>query len=191
MLFVGGVDQAYIGHGKVASNWRAGRSGAWKGVPLVDIKSEVMFKESVPGAEVFAATGFKTPQKRIVVDEDIAADVWRAARGKRLTNIDRALEGILTETRSKSRNDGLREAALSRAAGKCECCRKNYTKVASGLGTHCLVVHHKKQLKDTDKPRETKIAELAVVCANCHMMIHSNRDKALTLTQLRKKLGVR
>ena len=52
----------------------------------------------------------------------------------------------------------------------------------------CLVVHHKKQLKDTDQPVETRVSDLAVVCANCHMMIHSNRERALTLVQLRKLL---
>jgi 5-methylcytosine-specific restriction protein A len=67
----------------------------------------------------------------------------------------------------------------------------NFGKKHDGLGKHCLVVHHKKQLKDTDQPRETKLSELATVCANCHMMIHSNRMKALTLAQLKKKLGRR
>ena len=60
--------------------------------------------------------------------------------------------------------------------------------MAGGKGEKCLVVHHKKQLKDIDQPVETRVSDLAVVCANCHMMIHVNRDKALTLAQLRKSL---
>jgi 5-methylcytosine-specific restriction protein A len=95
----------------------------------------------------------------------------------------------LTESRSRSRNAGLRLAALQRAGGVCEGCGVNFAKRHGGLGSKCLVVHHKKQLKDTDQPVETKLSDLAVVCANCHMMIHVNRDKALTLSQLKKRLG--
>jgi predicted HNH restriction endonuclease len=29
-----------------------------------------------------------------------------------------------------------------------------------------------------------------VVCANCHMMIHADPDKALSIVQLRRKLGI-
>lgn len=191
LLFVGGADQIYVGQGRVDSNWRTGRSGGWKGVPLVETSSELMFTESIPGSDVFAVTGFGIPRRRQVVDAERAALVWKTARGKPLTRIDRAVEGIVTEARSKSRNAALRKAALARAGGVCQCCGRNYGRVADGLGAHCLVIHHKKQLKDTDAPTETKLAELAVVCANCHMMVHSDRDKALTITQVRTKLRVR
>ena len=110
------------------------------------------------------------------------------ARGKPLSQTDRVVEGILTESRSRSRNAGLRQAALQRSGGRCEGCGVNFEKKAGGLGKHCLVVHHKKQLKDIDQPVETKLSELAVVCANCHMMIHSNKNKALSLNQLKKRL---
>jgi predicted HNH restriction endonuclease len=53
-----------------------------------------------------------------------------------------------------------------------------------------LVVHHKQQLKDTDQPRETKLSDLAVVCANCHMMIHADPDQALSILQLQRRLGI-
>ena len=65
--------------------------------------------------------------------------------------------------------------------------------VGIAVGLYYLYQHTKKldkekQLKDIDQPVETRVSDLAVVCANCHMMIHVNRDKALTLAQLRKSL---
>lgn len=187
LLYVGGRDQAFVGWGTVESNWRVGTKG-WKGTENVQAIDH-LFKEPVTGADVFASSGFKMPRFAQVVEERYSVAVWRAAQGKPLTQTERAVEGILTESRSRSRNAGLRLAALQRAGGVCEGCGVNFARKHGGLGKHCLVVHHKKQLKDTDQPRETKLSDLAVVCANCHMMIHVNREKALTLSQLKKRMG--
>ena len=187
LLYVGGRDQTFVGWGTVESNWRDGTKG-WKGEEVVQTRDH-LFREPVSGTDVLAATGFKPPRFGKVVEESLAAAVWRAARGKPLSQTDRAVEGILTESRSRSRNAGLRLAALQRAGGVCEGCGVNFAKKHGELGRHCLVVHHKRQFKDTDQPVETKLPDLAVVCANCHMMIHVNRDKALTLAQLKKRIG--
>lgn len=190
LIFVGGLDNTYVGWGTVESNWSTSQTGGWKGVESIR-SFHRMLKEPISGDDVFAATGFKVPRMEKVVDEKFAKKLWRAARGKPLTQTDRAVEGILTESRSRSRNAGLRLAALQRAGGFCEGCGVNFAKKYGGLGRQCLVVHHKKQLKDTDQPVETKLSDLAVVCANCHMMIHTNRNKALSLNQLKKHLNKR
>ena len=187
LLYVGGRDQTFIGWGTVKSNWRVGTK-EWKGERYV-LTEDHIFRDPVSGTDVLAATGFKLPRIENVVDESISTAVWRAARGKPLTQTDRAVEGILTESRSRSRNPGLRLAAMQRAGGVCAGCGVNFAKKHGSLGKHCLVVHHKKQFKDTDQPRETKLSELVVACANCHMMIHTNKNKALSLNQLKKRLG--
>ena len=188
LLYVGGRDQTFVGWGTVESNWTTRQAGGWKGVEGIQCWDR-MLQEPISGDDVFAVTGFKAPRIVEVVDEKFVKDLWRVARGKPLSQTDRAVEGILTESRSHSRNAGLRLAALQRSGGRCEGCNINFEKKAGGLGKHCLVVHHKKQLKDTDQPVETRLSDLAVVCANCHMMIHVNRDKALTLSQLKKRIG--
>lgn len=187
LIFVGGSDNTYVGWGTVESNWSTPRTGGWKGVEKIGCWDRIL-DEPISGDDVFAVTGFKVPRTSKVVDEKFVKNLWRVARGKPLSDVDRAVEGILTESRSRSRNAGLREAAIQRSGGRCEGCNVNFKKKADGLGKHCLVVHHKKQLKDIDQPTETKLSELAVVCANCHMMIHSNKNKALSLNQLRKRL---
>ena len=186
LLYVGGNDKTYVGWGTVESNWRTGTRG-WDGLKHVQVVDHI-FRIPIAGDDVLATTGFKLPRAYTVVNESLATAVWRAARGKPLSQTDRAIEGILTESRSRSRNSGLRLAALQRAGGVCAGCGVNFSKKHGGFGKRCLVVHHTKQLKDTDQPRETKLSELAVVCANCHMMIHINKDRALTLTQLKKRI---
>lgn len=187
LLYVGGVDKTVVGWGRVWSNWRVG-TGRWKGHYRVEVEDHLL-REPHRGSDIEAATGFRIRRTAQIVPEEFAVGVWRAATGKRLMPTDRAVEGILTESRSRYRDPGLRLAALQRAKGRCECCGVNYARRAGGLGLKSLVVHHRRQLKDIDQPRETRLSELAVVCANCHMMIHANPARALSIRQLRARLG--
>ncbi len=189
LYFVGGKFQYYFGYATVTSNWRLATSGPWKGDQYIRTTWMRTLPDPIPGQDVEAATGFGVPRRECSVPADLEKAVWRAARGKKLIQVERAMEGATTEARSKYRNAKLRESALQQARGVCEGCGVNYWKKSGGLGRHCLVVHHKKQMKDTDQPRETKLSELAVLCGNCHLMVHSNPAKALTIAQLRRILG--
>jgi hypothetical protein len=98
-----------------------------------------------------------------------------------------AVEGQATERRIfvRHRDRQLREIALARAAGQCEVCHRDFSAVLRGAGVRALHVHHTKQLADTDVPRLTKLSDLAVVCATCHALIHSNPLKAIPIMRLR------
>jgi predicted HNH restriction endonuclease len=188
LFFVGGKMNAFVGFATFTSNWALGRSGLWKSEEVIRHSRVKHFSEYVSAFDVKRQTGLAIPRDAMQVSSQLAAKVWRAARGLPSTVVDRRMEGMVTESRSKYRDPALRSAALALADGKCMGCEKNYRRVAGGKGEKCLVVHHKKQLKDTDEPVETRVSDLAVVCANCHMIIHGNRDKALTIAQLRKLL---
>jgi hypothetical protein len=189
LIYVAGVDNSYVGWGRIETDWFRPKRGGWKGEFRVNV-DEHLLRKPVTGSHVQKITGFKEPSGLKVVPSALANAVWAVARGRTKVAVDRAVEGIRTESLSKSRDDRLRLAARQRAKGKCECCLRTFGRKPDDLRRKCLVVHHKKQLKDTDQPRETKLSELAVVCANCHMMIHADPDKALTIAQLQKKLGV-
>ena len=188
LYFIGGKLNAFIGYATLTSNWTIGRSGLWKGESLIHSTLPKRFGEYVSASDVKSQTGLAIPRDALQVSSHLAVKVWRAARGFPSTVVDKRLEGMVSESKSKYRDPALRSAALAVADGRCAGCEKNYRRVASGKGEKCLVVHHKKQLKDTDQPVETRVSDLAVVCANCHMMIHVNREKALTIAQLRKLL---
>lgn len=191
LYFVGGRLNLYVGSGRVESDWKVGRSGPWKGQWYCLTGPVRLFREPVPGRDVERVTGFSVPRDAIrLTNSRLGSDVWRAAHGQPLIRIESAVEGAATESRSRQRNPRLRRTALELANGVCEVCHVNFRAVGGGLGEHCLVVHHTKQLKDTDQPVETRVRDLAVVCANCHMMIHSNRLKAISPSALRRKLGL-
>jgi hypothetical protein len=190
LIFVGGIDRTFVGHGRVTTNWRKEQLGGWKGHWKIEAV-DTFFREPVAFEDVSSVTGFSMPKDVGVVRPEYSALVWAAVHRRPLPKGTRTIEGIRTESVSKSRNPALRVAALQRAKGSCECCGKNYRRVAGGLGERCLVVHHKKQLKDSDQPVETRLTDLAVVCANCHMMIHADSENALSLAALRRRLKTR
>jgi 5-methylcytosine-specific restriction protein A len=102
-----------------------------------------------------------------------------------------AIEGLLTETvryvRGRSRQ--LRDLALRNSGGVCCICDIDYRRILDGKGVRVLQVHHRKQLAAMDSPRVTALSDLAVVCANCHMLIHMNPKQALSIEDLRQMLG--
>ncbi len=77
----------------------------------------------------------------------------------------------------------IRRAALEKAHGVCAVCGTDYSLVLDGLGLHVLQVHHRKQ-----GTQANTIEDLAIVCANCHQMIHSDKTNAMPVEELRKRL---
>lgn len=101
-----------------------------------------------------------------------------------------AIEGLRTETKIyvRGRSRQLRDLALENAKGICCVCDTDYKKVLNGKGVHVLQVHHRKQLAFTDTPRVTHLSDLAVVCANCHLLLHLDQKKAFDVEDLRRLL---
>jgi predicted HNH restriction endonuclease len=101
-----------------------------------------------------------------------------------------AWEGEPVEHRGyrRKRDQRLKRAALDAAKGSCAVCATDYSNVLDGKGVRVLQVHHKKQLGQNDAPRLNTINDLAVVCANCHALIHMNAKKALTIEVLKSLL---
>jgi hypothetical protein len=108
----------------------------------------------------------------------------------RTSSLAGALEGVAVEVRSarRSRDPQLRDEALRQAGGNCETCGRNYSKLLDGLGVRVLQVHHKQQLSLSDAPRWTALKDLAVVCANCHLLIHADPQKAIPVATLKRRL---
>lgn len=102
----------------------------------------------------------------------------------------RAIEGLRTETTSyvRGRSRELRDLALENSHGICEACGVNFERVLGGKGVRVLQVHHRKQFAATDSPRVTRLSDLAVLCANCHMLVHMNPDEAISVQRLRQML---
>lgn len=102
-----------------------------------------------------------------------------------------AMEGMAREQRvlAKGRNGRLRKEALRLANGTCSVCEKDFSQVLGGRGIRVLQVHHKEQIALSREPRVTRLEDLAVVCANCHALIHLDIRSAFDIEELQAMLG--
>ena len=109
-------------------------------------------------------------------------------RGDEIGTTVSVMEGIAREATiiTRRRNRSLRDAALERSGGFCEACGQNFSEILFGRGMRALQVHHKRQLGLEDDPVETTLEDLAVVCANCHAIIHADPKSALPIEELQR-----
>lgn len=108
-----------------------------------------------------------------------------------VSNEDSAMEGARIEQRTyrRKRDQRLRNAALKNAHGICAVCDVDYSKILDGEGVEVLEVHHIGQLSNLDAPELHTLSDLAVVCANCHALIHKKPKNPLSIKELRLKLS--
>jgi 5-methylcytosine-specific restriction protein A len=70
----------------------------------------------------------------------------------------------------------LKERALASPDGRLRCevpgCGFDFAEVYGHVGANYAQVHHLTPLSAHDEPVQTTLKDLAVVCANCHAMIH-------------------
>jgi hypothetical protein len=67
----------------------------------------------------------------------------------------------------------------------CEVCDFNFLRMYENRGLDFCEVHHRFPLAK-NFPRETALADLAIVCSNCHRMLH--RQPLITVEELRKSI---
>lgn|SRR5690606_319507 len=116
-------------------------------------------------------------------ESDFSDDELQVTEGKERT--------ILKLHRFKERDPKIIAEAkrLARQKNKfyCEVCDFNFEKRYPGLGDDFIECHHKTPIS-TGGLRKTKVGDLAIVCANCHRMLHrrDKNDKYLTVDELRR-----
>ena len=77
-----------------------------------------------------------------------------------------------------------KESVLARTGSlACEACGFEFSRVYGPLGDGFAECHHRVPLAALEELRRTRLSELAIVCANCHRMLH--RRPAYTVEQLR------
>jgi hypothetical protein len=70
---------------------------------------------------------------------------------------------------------------------KCEVCRFDFETFYGSVGQGFCEVHHLTPLAELKEGTPTKLGDLAIVCANCHRMLHRS-NPPMTLQQLRNML---
>ena len=130
------------------------------------------------------SSGVRVPDEVVSGLEELwAIHVGKTALASVTTDTElAAMEGAerLSLVRHRRREQSLRDAKVAEARkltdGRLKCevpgCGFNFETVYGELGRDYAQVHHLNPLADRTTPSETKLTDLAVVCANCHAMIH-------------------
>jgi 5-methylcytosine-specific restriction protein A len=112
-------------------------------------------------------------------DED--GDEEEFAEGRLLTRLHIARERNAKIVRKK-------KAAVLKETGslQCECCDFDFHAAYGDLGHGFAECHHRIPLSELKENARTKLTDLAVVCANCHRMLHRTANK-MSVEQLRSR----
>ena len=105
-----------------------------------------------------------------------------APEGRILTAIHKRRERNPALARRKKAQVFQRSGALA-----CEVCEFDFAERYGDLGLGFAECHHRQPLANLAAQTRTKLSDLAIVCANCHRMIHRSRPMA-TVEELRKSL---
>ncbi len=107
---------------------------------------------------------------------------------------EEAAEGALLTRRHRSRERNARivakkkEQALARDGRlACEACSFDFREAYGSRGEGFIECHHTVPLHSLAPGGRTRLSDLALVCSNCHRMIH-RRKEWLTIAQLREIL---
>ena len=91
-------------------------------------------------------------------------------------------------SRTRERSPRLRAAALKIHGYLCQVCGFDFERTYGAWGRRFVEVHHLQELgaAPAEGIEVDPTTDLAVVCSNCHRMIHRKPKQALTLAELRR-----
>jgi hypothetical protein len=132
---------------------------------------------SVPKPGISALPGYVRIGSADPLAEDVA-DV-SVAEGRELLRLHRTRERKRSLVARKKRQVLAQTGRLA-----CEACEFDFAAVYGQLGVGFAECHHTQPLAQKSGERRTTLTDLAVVCANCHRMLH--RRPWRTMAQLRE-----
>lgn len=65
----------------------------------------------------------------------------------------------------------------------CECCGIDFQESYSEIGVDFIEAHHRVPISQVDEGAKTAVDDLAMLCPNCHRMVHKTPDCSIELVQ--------
>lgn len=197
VFYLIGPEHRFVAQGSVVSRPRKMRS-SWPTRKFADIDHVTPLTRSVSLYEMRRRLPrwryLDATQAHVTVPQAFERQFLRALRIKsgpvpRMAPLVE-IEGVRREVKHyvRSRSSAIRDEALRRAAGVCDACEQDYGSWLDGAGHRVLQVHHKNQLSLEDLPQITKVGDVAVLCANCHLLVHADPKRTIPVSVLRTRL---
>lgn len=103
------------------------------------------------------------------IDDEISQAEEEFAEGRVLSRVHRIRERNYTLIKKKKRDVLLRTGKLA-----CEACGFDFAEKYGCIGEGFAECHHNKPVSELHSGDSTKLSEIAILCANCHRMIHNS-----------------
>lgn len=88
----------------------------------------------------------------------------------------------------RERDPKLRQEAISIHGLNCMACGFNFERTYGAIGSDFIEVHHITPLSEAGLTETNPKTDLAVLCSNCHRMVHRSKEICLTLDEIKKHL---
>ncbi len=180
-------------HGSGRVGWRESGSATLdrRPLPLTGEARSVLDKwGTAASGQVWALVkpyaDLRVPSLAPHILSDLAAELEQDSQdlGTKTEGGRRVVISIRTE-----RDPSLRHDAIRIHGTKCMVCGFDFGTRYGSWGSDFIEVHHIRPLAEIDGERSTDPRlDLAVLCPNCHRMIHRRKGITLTLDELRAKL---
>jgi hypothetical protein len=92
------------------------------------------------------------------------------------------------ETRFRTRNWKLIDTKKRNSDRSCEVCGMRFEKMYGAIGRDYIIAHHKIPIGSRVRSSKTTLDDIALVCANCHDMLHRRKPTPLGIKELRDRL---
>jgi len=91
------------------------------------------------------------------------------------------------EATFRRRNGALIQAKKANSDYRCEVCGFSFEQTYGPTGREYIIAHHIEPLSKRSSPSNTRLEDIALLCANCHAMVHT-QNPPLSPERLRKLL---
>ena len=117
-------------------------------------------------------------------------DAYQSSEQGYESSAQQGLEGSKKQryTSYYERNPKLRHQALSIHGYTCMACNFNFEKAYGEKGKGYIHVHHIKPISDAGEGLVNPATDMIVLCANCHSIVHRDRNNTLSLEELKRLL---
>lgn len=129
-----------------------------------------------------AATNSNLGIKLYKIEDDEDEETFTVKEGKVIYKLHKHIE------RNPKINKKKKDRYLKKH-GKldCEVCGFDFYDIYGELGKGFMECHHRKPLHEIKEESDTSLNDLALVCANCHRMLHRDLD-TLSVEELKNKI---
>lgn len=94
-------------------------------------------------------------------------------------------EKYIAEVEFRKRNAALIAQKKRESNYRCEVCSMSFQETYGDIGKEHIIAHHLNPIAMRKEPSKTTLDDLALVCSNCHDMLH-REEPPITLEKLRK-----